>query len=87
MVETVLKVVEEDHVGVVLGEPFDGPDYHDVQMHACRDGAVLDVNMSLIRSMLRLAQILAMPLWRLWSCMAWCRGCPPHLAWCRRCGW
>jgi hypothetical protein len=80
-----LKVVEEDHVGIVLGELFDGLEYLDVPMHACRGGAVLDVKKKLSRSMLRLAQILAIPLWRRWSCGAWCRGCPPHHAWYRRC--
>jgi hypothetical protein len=71
-----LKVVEEDHVGVVLGELFDGLEYLDVPMHTCCGGAVLDVKKKLSRAMLRLAQILAIPLWR-WSYGAWCR-------WCRR---
>jgi hypothetical protein len=58
VVDAILKVVEEDHVGIVLGELFDGLEYHDVQMHACCGGAVLDVKKSLSQSILRLAQIL-----------------------------
>jgi hypothetical protein len=41
-VDAVLKVVEEDHVGIVLGELFDGLEYLDVPMHACLGGTVLD---------------------------------------------
>jgi hypothetical protein len=74
-------------VGIVLGELFDGLEYHDVPMHACHDGVVLDVKKDLSRCILRLAQILAIRLWRRWTCVAWCRSCPPNHAWCRRCGW
>jgi hypothetical protein len=34
-----LKVVEEDHVGVVLGDLCDGLEYLDVPMHDCRGGS------------------------------------------------
>jgi hypothetical protein len=34
-----LKVVKEDHVGIVLGDLCDGLEYLDVPMHDCRGGS------------------------------------------------